>query len=263
MILRDPPRPEGQEDRQDHRELLREDRHRQGDPGQNPLDPVHPGEGVHHHDDDAEQQPDQGDRPDKSGDLTLQPGLAPLDGRKDAPDLPHLGPDAGGPDLHQPLPLHDQRPGVDEGLVVPARPAGLLLPVPGDLPDRDRLPGQQRLVDQQVGRGEQDTVRRDAVPLGEDEHVPGHDLAPGDPPVFAVADHQGPRRGEIPECLQRMFGLLLLVDRDADDQDDEAHQHHPLGEVPEHEIDQTAGDQEEKDRLPDHPDDDPEHALPV
>ena len=41
----------------------------------------------------------------------------------------------------------------------------------------------------------------DMYPFGQQQQVPTGDVTPGDAPRLAVADHQGPRAGQVPQRL--------------------------------------------------------------
>ena len=261
IFLRDPPRTKGEEHGQDNGELFRQDCHGKRDPGKEPFEPVVPGKTVDNNDDYTQEKADNRDGPDNRCDLRFQPGIAPLDGLQDSADLSHLGPGPGSPDLCKSLALHNERPGEDRGLVVATGPVSGHPLAPGYFPDRDRFPGQEGFIHHDVIGKQENAVSRHTVAFRKDEHVAADDLAAGDPFLFAVPDNERPRAGEVPQRLQRPLGLLLLVDRYADDEDDKTHQHQALGEVAEDKIDQAACDQQDEHRLVDDFKNNPEDAA--
>jgi hypothetical protein len=64
-----------------------------------------------------------------------------------------------------------------------------------------------------------------------------------------VANDEGARAGEIAQCFDRALGLALLIQRDADDQKDEAEQHQSLLPVAEQEVDGSAPEKQRRHRL--------------
>ena len=212
LVLRDAPRAEREEDGQHHRELLRQDGHGEGDPRQEALEPVAAGQAVDDHDDRAQ---GRGRRWRRSGRCPVSLCSRVLRASRSA------GPRRSSPSRYAAPSTGPRRS------PVPGRPAcrrrrtagrrrrarsACTPPGPGIFPDRDRLSGQERLVDGDAGGGEEDTVGRHAVALGEDDDVAAHHLAPRDAPLLPVADHKRSRAGEVSQRLQRPFGLALLVD---------------------------------------------------
>ena len=51
---------------------------------------------------------------------------------------------------------------------------------------------------------------------------------------------------------QRAFGLVLLIDRDADHDDDEGHQHRAVQRLGEHEVHRAGAEEQQQHRLTDH-----------
>ncbi len=58
-------------------------------------------------------------------------------------------------------------------------------------------------------------VRGNAVALGKHEEIADDDVAPGDAPLLAVADHERPRARQVAQRFQRAFALAFLSERDA------------------------------------------------
>lgn len=237
------PGPKGEKHREHQRKLLREHRHRQGDPGQEPGQPVAAGKAIHHHHHGTEGQPAGGEGPHQPPGFLLEWGLLRLD---------------GGQRLADP-PLHHQRPGEDERRIVPARPPGYgrlfrvpRLRFPRHLPHRNRLSGEQRLVDRQVEAPQDLRVGWDAVAFRQDNQVARDHLPAGDAPLLSVPDDQGPRAREVAQRLQRPLRRAFLVDGDAQHHHDKAEQHQGLARVPKQQIDDAPGDQEQEHGLRDH-----------
>ena len=79
---------------------------------------------------------------------------------------------------------------------------------------RKRLTRQRRRV-QLEGTGEQSSVGRDAVALGDEQHITRHQRPSLDLPALTVAQHGGLRRQVRRERLDGPLRLLLLDEREA------------------------------------------------
>ncbi len=220
-----------------------------------------PAHAVDNNDGDAQEKTDTRYGPDNSYNLRAQPGIPPVNGLQDNADLSHLGPGAGCPHLRKSLSLHQKGSGEDCWQIVPARPVVRCPPGPGNFPDRDRFPGQEGLVHQYVIGYQEDPVCRHAIAFCKNDHVAADNFSSGDPDMFAVPDDERPRAREASQRLQRPLGLLLLVDGNADDEDDKAHQHQALGEVTEDKIDEPARNEQDEHRLTDNSKDYPKYAA--
>ncbi|SUA45556.1 Uncharacterised protein [Nocardia africana] len=98
--------------------------------------------------------------------------------------------------------------------------------------DRQRFPGQRRLVDHQGGGLDDRRVRGDDVPLPEHDDIAHHHLGRRYPPLLAITDHPCRRRGQL---LQRRDGLLgtdLLADADRGVDHDDQRDDRRIGPVP-------------------------------
>jgi len=85
------------------------------------------------------------------------------------------------------------------------------------------LPGEYGLVDPQLRLRDHPGVRRDVVPLGEDEDVPRDKFLRGDLRLAAVPSDVGAQRKDPPERLGRLLRLVLLpeAERAVDEVDDQ------------------------------------------
>ena len=69
--------------------------------------------------------------------------------------------------------------------------------------------------------------------------------------LLAVADHERPRRRQVAQRGERVLGLVLLVDRDADHHDHERHQDDAVERLGEQEVDRAGAEQQQQHRLAD------------
>ncbi len=145
--------------------------------------------------------------------------------------------------------LHNERAGIDERQIVPAGGGHGTRAVGRGLPDGHRLPGEQGLVHGHVGGREEDGVSRNAVSRLEQEEIIADHLAPRDASLLPVADDEGARTREVPQPVERALRLVLLIHRDAGDQDNEAEEHEGFLRIAEDDVDRPTGDEEDKHRL--------------
>ncbi len=258
---REVPGAEGEKDREDHGELLRQYRHRERDAGEQSPDPVAPRQGVRDDDDGAENEPDDGEVADDAARFPLQGRVLALQGRERPADHADFRIESRGRHLDDPLPPHHHRSRINEGQPVAARtphPGGA---VPDALVDRDRLPGEQRLVGREAAVPDDRAVGGNAIPLGEDDRIAADHLPSRDAPFGAAPDDERARARQVPQGLERSFGLPLLIEGDRHDDEDEAEEHEPLRRVPEREIDGAAGDEQEEHRLAGHAEGDARHRT--
>ena len=242
VLARHPPRAQCQEHREDDGELLGQQSHRGCDTGQHSAQPVPPGQPVDHHHDGGGQNPHDGKDFHQTVDLALQPGGLGFDGAQRRADPAQFGCGAGVPGDGDAMPLDHEGAGEHPRRGVPAGATHLLLGVLRcNLADRHRLPGQRGLVDGEVGGFAEHGVGGHPVALGQQHHVAADDVAPGDPDLLAVADHQGSRRGQIAQRGQGAFGLVFLIDRDTDHHEDECHQHRAVHRLGQQEVHRTGG----------------------
>ena len=133
----------------------------------------------------------------------------------------------------------------------------------GPLGDRDRLARQQGFVDQQLTRLQQHAVGGDAVALGHQHDIAAHDLAAGNTPALAGADHQGTRARHRAQGIEHPFTADLLDDGDRNRQRGEGEQDGAAQQVAQSDIDRTPSQQEAEHRLPQDFQSDPPRAPPT
>ena len=80
------------------------------------------GQAVDEHDQNADEEPDERHVAHQPSALPLEIGRLAIGRFERLPDPPHLRARPGGDHLRDPLTLHDQRPRVDVGKIVAARP---------------------------------------------------------------------------------------------------------------------------------------------
>jgi len=117
------------------------------------------------------------------------------------------------------------------------------------LHNRSRLAGQQRLVDREVRARLHGAIRRDAVALAQDHAIAAHDVAAGNARGHPVAYDERPRARQVAQRLEGMFGLLSLVERDADDDPDRRHERNRFFEIAEKQIHGADRDQQQQHRF--------------
>ena len=127
--------------------------------------------------------------------------------------------------------------------------------------DRHRLAGEQRLVYGEAHRGDQDGIGGDAVALLEQDDIAADDIPSGDFLLDAVPDHRGARTRQVAKCVQGAFGFAFLVEGDAHDDEDKAHEHQGFLDIANEQVDDAAGNQQEEHRFLDHFQGDGENAT--
>lgn len=80
----------------------------------------------------------------------------------------------------------------------------------GALAHRNGLACQQRLVGLQIQRVDKRSVGGNPIAFSEHDEITTGDVAPGDTPALAAADHQGPRAGQVAQRLEHTLGAGLL-----------------------------------------------------
>ena len=188
---------------------------------------------------------------------TCEPRLARDDFVQRFADLAQCAPGSGRGDTRHALALDHEGAGEDEWgpVATGATHAGFLDRTA--LADRDRLARQQRLVDREVHGVEHDPIGRHAVPFGEQDDVLAHDLAPGNPALHAVPNHERSRARQIAQRSERALRLALLIERDADDEHHEHEEQHRVLDPrrllqADEEIDRAGSDEQQQHRLADH-----------
>ena len=196
-LLRDAPGAERQEDREHGRKLVRHDGHRQGEAGEEAVEPVGPGQPIGDHHEHAQSDTDQRQPAHQPAGFALQRaalGRHRLQGLADRADF---GLRAGALNHRNALTVGDQRTGEDEGLTIAARAAHRRDAVPDRLAHRHRFSRQQRLVGGQVEARHHGAIGGDPVALGQDQGIPADHFAAGDAPPHAIADDQCARAREV------------------------------------------------------------------
>ena len=242
------PRAQAEEDGQHDRQFLREDGHRQGDAGQQPVEPVSAAQAPGHGEAGGQAQAQHGHPGDDALSLPLDRRWPARDGLQGLADAAQGAACAGG---HHDAParaLGDQRARVDTspGLLCLAFRAG-----DGVLHHRYRLTRQQRFVDRQAGGVQQAQVGGHTVTFREQHDVVDDQLTTGDANGLAVAHDERARTGEVAQGLERSFATALLDVGDRDDHRDEAQQHQGLVAVSEGQVDRSTGHQQQEHRFPD------------
>jgi hypothetical protein len=88
--------------------------------------------------------------------------------------------------------------------------------------DRPRLAGQHRVVDAQLGLGQQLRVRRDPVACAKQQQVAGNELLGRDLDLLSVTAHPGRLRQQALQRLRRSLRAVLLDEgEDRIDEDDD------------------------------------------
>jgi hypothetical protein len=183
VALGDAVRAERLEHREDDRQLFGEQRHRQGEPREQPLRPRPPRGAEDHDHEPAQHDGHDGHHTDRTIDLLLELGPRGRDLAERAADLAHSRAGAGATHDHPCLPRDDEGARVDLRTIVASglRRLGVeLVFARGALAHRDGLARQEGLVDGDMLAVEEHAVRGDAVPFAEHDHVPpAPPLAPG------------------------------------------------------------------------------------
>ena len=174
---------------------------------------------------DAEDDGDPGDQPGDSPDLALEWALLGLDPLRERSDPPELGAHPGRVDeglrvsATAGCPAEDELPGLNEG---PIRVDEV-----GRAHHAGRLARQRGHVDFHGAR-DQAGVGRDAIALGDHQHIAADKLASLDLVPLPVTDYGGVGRQELLQRLDSALGLLLLDEGEPgveDDHDDHGDRH--------------------------------------
>ena len=215
-----PRRADGQGDRDDRRQALRNRRDREADHGKEEIDRR---ELVRQ---DAEEERQQPAEDDEDSDPSCELVELARQRRRDLLDAGHEGADAtdlgvrrGGHDHPGGLAVRDH--GARVGHAVALRDDGVLAGRRAVLVDGHRLAGQGRLVDLQVAALEQPQVGRHLVARREQDDVARHQFGCGDLMAFARPQDDRVARQHRRHGLQRALGLAFL-----DVADDRVDDHH-------------------------------------
>ena len=244
-----PPCPEREEDREDDRELLRQNRHREGQTGEQPAEPVGLERAEEDDDRDAQENPDRCQCPHDAARFELERRRAGDDRLESSPDLPHLRCRTDGRHARDALAARYERAGVEVRPVIAARPRGKRGPGRGQLAHGNRLARQQRLVDEQAQTRDESRIRRNALALTEDHEVVDYDLAGGHPLLASIADHPRFRARELLQRGERALGLLVLIQRDGDHHEDRREKRRGLAEAADDGIKRSGRHEQEDHRL--------------
>ena len=224
-VAGDAPGAEREEDGEDDRQLLGQERHRQGDArtgsraasrprsarGSRPARPTAPGRAM-------ARRVTRRATSRSSGVLvvSISPSAAPIWPSSEAGPVATIS--ASGVAGRRP---GSRRRGRRGAAVAAGRPErrGLGRQVGrGLLDDRHRLAGEERLVDRGRRAGAHQGVGGDAVALGDQDDVAGHQQAGVEAGPGAVAADHGVRARQVAERVERALGPALLDDGDADDE---------------------------------------------
>ena len=248
LLTRQPPRPQPQEQRQHHRQLLREDGHRQRQAGQQTTQAVahQPPPSQRQH--AGQRQADDGDPLDDAPRLLLDRCALNRDAGQGLADAAQRAACTGGQHQAATAAAHDQGARVQH---VNVRPCWRE-PCAAALGHRHRLTGQHRLIGRQVGGLDQLQVGRHPVALGQQHEVAQHQFATGDAPRLPTAQHQRTRAGEFAQGLQRALAAPLLHKADRHHDEHKAQQHQRFLRVAQYQVEQAAGHQQQKHRFGHH-----------
>jgi hypothetical protein len=247
VLLRQPPRPQREEDRQHDRELLGKHRHRGGYSREDAFEPDAPGEAVDHGDGNRGEQSRHGDDPHQAIDFSLERGSFLFDCSQRGADSTQLGIRRGA--LHQgdrPALDHERSREHPRGRVTARRAHrfGRGVGADGRLAHRNGFAGEGGLVERDVDALDEHRIGGNPITLHEQHDVTSHDVAAGDAYLCAVADDERPGRRKVTKGRQGVLGLVLLVDRDSDDDEHEGQEDRAVEGLGKHEI-HGAGSEEE------------------
>lgn len=149
----------------------------------------------------------------------------------------------------QAVPLDDQRAGEHPGQRVAARRGRRIALVAGTLADRDGFAGQQRLVDQQRVRLEQQGIGRDAVAFRQNDEVAPHHLGGRNAHGAAVAHDGGRGRAHVAQCLERALRAAFLEQGHAEQEHHHRQQDDALARFAQQQVEQGGADEQDEHRL--------------
>jgi len=250
LVLGHPPRAQREEHREHHRELLRDGGDRQGQAGQDRVRQAAAArheQGRHQHRGHQRQPGEQGHH---APDFALHRGRLDVQAAQGDADLADLGARAGSGHFGHAVAADHQRAGVDQRFFRGTADPAL---------QRHRFTGQQRFVDVQVGGVQQARIGGNPVAFGKQDDIAHHQFAGGHHARVAVAQHACTWATELAQGVQRAFGFLFLVDRQADHRQHRKAQQQGLAGIAEHQVDRGRSEQEQQHRLAQHA----EHDGPV
>src|SRR5664279_3299056 len=77
-----------------------------------------------------------------------------------------------------------------------------------ELPDRDGLSSQQGFIRREIDPTAKDSVGGNAVAFAQDDKIAPHNIVPGNAPVNAITDDEGPGTRQVPQGVQRALRSL-------------------------------------------------------
>jgi hypothetical protein len=120
----------------------------------------------------------------------------------------------------------------------------------GNLADRHRLTGQQRLISLDLMRRYELRIRWNAIAFRHNDDIARHDLAAGNPALYAVTDDESPWTGKVAQTLKNTLRLKILVDDDTEVDHRQHRKQRTFVPVSDYEVDRRRRDQEKKQRFP-------------
>ena len=250
LVPRHPPRAQREEHREHHREFFRDGGDRQGQAGQDRVRQSATACQEQSRDEHRGGQRQAGEQQHHAADFPLHRRRFHVQAAQRDADLADLGTRAGGGDFGHAVSSHHQRAGMDQRLF-----AGAIDPTP----QRHGFAAQQRFVDLEVDGLQQARVRGHPVALGEEDDVTHHQFAGGQQARAAIAQRACTWAPQFAQGLQRAFGLLFLVDRQADHRQHRQCEQQGFPGVAQHQVERGGGQQEQQHRFAHHA----EHDRPV
>ena len=262
--------PERHEDRQHHRELFRQQRDGEGDPGQRAADPVAPqhaiGDARRRR---AEREREDAELGDKRARRPLQQCRLVLDRGERGADAPEPGRGAGADDLNDALAAHVQGPGEEERRVISAR---LRIADVGDRIGCGRLetgtdsPVRADSSTVSASPAIKDAIGGQALALADQDEIAGHEFARRDAALAPPSGSRGRKARRVHAGPRAPARSGFLQDHEPDRHGGAGHHEQALADVAEHQVKPRRGQQEQEHRLAQDPADDVDQAagaLPV
>ena len=200
---------DGERDRDNGGQRLRDRRHRQCDPENEHLDERLAADQAQPDDDRDDDEGGFRQRMPHAVEVLLERRPARLHGLEHARDPAELGVHAGGGDHRATAAVGRGRAGKGHVAAVTDREAGVVQRA-GVLFGRHRFAGQGRFLDLQVDRFDQPRIGRHAVAGSQQDHVAGHELPGRDLALLPATEHGRGGGGHAAESVGRPLRAVLL-----------------------------------------------------
>ena len=237
------------EDRQHHRDLLRQHGHGERQRRQQALQPVAARQAVAQHQQPAERDGPPAEAAHQPPQLLLQRRRAHVDAGERGADASHLRLRAGRGHFGDAVARDGQGAGEHARRILATRRGIRRRTGSGHLAHRHRLAGEQRLVHLDAAGAAQHRVGGDALALGHQQEVARHDVGGRNADRRSAADHAHMAHRQRPQRVERLFAPVRLQHDQADRHHGEEAQQQAFAQFTDREVDGRRAEQQQEHRL--------------